>query len=150
MAKKNKVWWIFPVMAVATAGFVLYERYLNKVWTTPIVDKESNVLDHTFDCDEKLASVVKSHITRTINLFVHECSWFEIGKTGQVANRSNFYKEGKMILLAKSKFRESIEDLESYYKGKYASNSKNADKNDDSNARMESDDGLFYLYIVVG
>jgi hypothetical protein len=150
MAKNNKAWWIFPVMALATAGFVLYERYLNKVWTAPTVDEELNVLDHTFDCDEKSASVIKSHITRTINQFAHESKWFEIGKTGQVAQRSGFYKEGKMILLAKSKFRETIEKLEDYYKEKYAANSKNTDKNDDSNSRMESDDGLFYLYVVVG
>ena len=145
----DKFWWAASIIAVVGAGYFFYETLLKN--NLQVSEPENQKYhDKSFDCEERIPSVVKSHITRTINDSLKNAVWFEIGKTGQLKLRNNFYKQGKMILLAKSKFREKIIDLETFYQNKYKENSKNSYKNKISNIRMETNDDYFYLYIVVG
>lgn len=97
-------------------------------------------------------SNVRRRITRSINLILNNNpdQRFKIGKTGAGAGRHlNYSNYQFMFLLCKSSREDYIDNLEAHYIDSYIRNPLNDNKNVGSAGKMQSNDGLYYLYLVI-
>lgn len=144
----KKLFWLLPIPVALIGLYKLIQNFeFNKHVNYEPEFEDLQVEDKSFDLDEKSLSVVKSHITRNINLIEEDCNWFAIGLTSKPHDFVNDLEGEKMILLAKSKDFEKITELEKIYIEKYQE-SENSTTLAIDNKFLENE--TIYFYVIKG
>jgi len=131
----------------ATLFYKLFEG--NSDISEPQSDKiDEGYLEEALLTKERL-SLAKGRAKRKINKIIQKWSNFKIGKTGQPDGRMSSYEYKRMFLLFASKSPEVISAMEAYLNNAYIEHFKNDNQKGGSAGKMKSDDGYYFVYVVV-
>ena len=132
--------------AAAASGIALYQFF--KGDSAPTV---SYKYCNSVASKEKIKTI-KQNIFETIEYLIKNHASFKIGETANPearAGNEDYASYKTMYLLCKSKNSSIIDELEAFFIDKYISNAKNQNQNRGSGGKMNINNPLFYLYIIV-
>ncbi len=112
-------------------------------------DEDAIITDYAKFFKSNQETVAKIHITKTLNKLTKRKGKFKIGKSGTPNDRNSQHKSfKKMYIIAESKNKKFIDNLEAIYNEKFISNKKNVNCKIGSAGEMTDKTGRYFLYVI--